>query len=80
VRIASHPPDDECLGVITPPVGCYPTDPMSKTLTGGVYEVQLGGERGSLISLPLLDHGTFQATATAVSPTGTADYPLPVDW
>jgi len=32
VRIATHPPDDACLGVITPPVGCYPTQPMLATL------------------------------------------------
>ena len=50
VRISAHPPDDECLGVITPPVGCYPTEPMLATLPGGMYEVHLGGERGSLIS------------------------------
>jgi predicted acyl esterase len=80
VRISTHPPNDECLGVITPPVGCYPTDPMLKTLTGGVYDVHLDGERGSLISLPLLDHGTFPAIHTAASPTGTAEYPLPIDW
>ena len=74
------PPNDECLGVIAPPVGCYPTEPMLKTLAGGVYNLQLGGQAGSLISLPLLEHGAFQPVKSVSSPTGTADYPLPVDW
>jgi predicted acyl esterase len=80
VRISTHPPNDACLGVLTPPVGCYPTEPMLNTLRGGVYDIHLGGELGSLISLPLLDHRTFPAIDSASSPTGTADYPLPVDW
>jgi hypothetical protein len=50
------------------------------TLRGGVYKVHLGGELGSLISLPLLDHGTFPAIESVTSPTGAAEYPLPVDW
>ena len=53
---------------------------MLDTLTGGVYDVHLGGALGSLISLPLLEHGTFPAIDTASSPTGAAEYPLPVDW
>jgi predicted acyl esterase len=80
VRISAHPLDDDCLGVLTPPVGCYPTEPMLRTLAGGVYEVHLGGELGSLISLPLLDHGTFPSIPNVASPTGAAEYPLPVDW
>ncbi|HMJ11378.1 MAG TPA: CocE/NonD family hydrolase [Polyangiaceae bacterium] len=80
VRISTHPADDDCLGVLTPPVGCYPTKPMLDTLPGGVYDLHLGGELGSLISLPLLDHGTFAAIKTASSPTGAAEYPLPIDW
>jgi predicted acyl esterase len=80
VRVSSHPPDDQCIGVIVPPVGCYPTEPMLNTLRGGVYNLQLGGEMGSLISLPLLEHGAFKSIKNVASPTGTADYPLPVDW
>jgi predicted acyl esterase len=80
VRISSHPPDDRCLGVLVPPIGCYPTEPMLNTLRGGVYNLDLGGETGSLISLPLLEHGAFQAIKNVASPTGTADYPLPVVW
>jgi uncharacterized protein len=80
LRVSSHPASDDCIGVIVPPVGCYPTDPMLKTLAGGVYKLRLGGEQGSLISLPLLDHGTFSPVKNVASPTGTTDYPLPVDW
>lgn len=80
VRISTHPPNDACLGVLTPPVGCYPTQPMLNTLTGGMYDLHLGGELGSLISLPLLDHGTFAPIDNASSPTGALEYPLPIDW
>ena len=80
VRISPHPSSDDCLGVIVPPVGCYPTDPMLKTLAGGVYTLHLGAEQGSLISLPLLEHGAFATVESAASPTGAAEYPLPLDW
>jgi len=80
VRISTHPPNDNCLGVITPPVGCYPTEPMLDTLPGGIYDLHRGGESGSLLSLPLLDYGTFPAIDNIASPTGTPEYPLPVDW
>jgi hypothetical protein len=79
-RISAHPPDNECVQVIVPPAGCYPTQPMLDSLRGGVYGFQLGGPTGSLLSLPLLAHGTFPAIANAASPTGTAQYPLPIDW
>jgi predicted acyl esterase len=80
VRISTHPPADACLGVLTPPVGCYPTQPMLETLPGGIYDIHLGGELGSRLSLPLVEHGTFQAVHNAASPTGTPEYPLPIDW
>jgi predicted acyl esterase len=80
VRVSVHPVSDDCLGVIVPPVGCYPTDPMLKTLAGGVYKLSLGGKLGSLVSLPMLEHGAFSAVPNAASPTGTADSPLPVVW
>jgi predicted acyl esterase len=80
VRISAHPLDDDCLGLLTPPVGCYPTTPMLDSLANGVYRIHLGGELGSLLSLPLLDHGTFQSVKALASPTGTPDYPLPIDW
>ena len=80
VRIATHPPNDNCLGVIVPPVGCYPTEPMLDTLPGGIYDLHLGGEDGSLLSLPLLEHGTFSAVHNVASPTGTPEYPIPIDW
>jgi predicted acyl esterase len=80
VRVSVHPPSEECIAVLTPPVGCYPTEPMLATLPGGVYKIHLGGAGGSLISLPLLDHGTFNAVDNASSPTGAPDFPLPIDW
>jgi len=80
VHLSSHPPNDECLAVLTPPVGCYPTEPMLDTLPGGVYKVHVGGTDGSFISLPLLDHGTFASVRSASSPTGSAESPLPIDW
>jgi predicted acyl esterase len=80
VRISTHPPDDQCLGVLVPPVGCYPTEPNLETLRGGVYSLHLGGEAGSLLSLPLLEHGAFPTIENAASPTGTAEYPLPIVW
>jgi hypothetical protein len=80
VRISSHPPNDDCLAVLTPPVGCYPTEPMLETLPGGVYDIHLGGEAGSLLSLPLLEHGALPSVAAIASPTGSADYPLPIEW
>lgn len=79
-RVSSHPPNDECIGVIVPPEGCYPTQPMLNTLRGGVYQIHRGGVGGSLISLPVLKHGTFQAIDNVVSATGNADDPLPIDW
>jgi hypothetical protein len=79
-RIAIHPPNEECLGVIVPPEGCYPTQPMLKSLRGGVYKLYRGGANSSLIRLPLLKHGTFRAIPNVASPTGNADSPLPIDW
>ncbi|MDD9935436.1 MAG: CocE/NonD family hydrolase [Myxococcales bacterium] len=80
VRISTHPPGDSCLGVIAPPVGCYPTAPMRETLPGGIYDLHLGGEDGSVLSLPLLEHRSWPAVETAVSPTGGGSFPLPIDW
>ncbi|HKP56180.1 MAG TPA: CocE/NonD family hydrolase [Polyangiales bacterium] len=80
VHVSSHPSNDDCLGVIVPPVGCYPTTPMLTTLRRGVYQIHLGGETGSLLSLPLLKHDTFSPIKSAASPTGNANTPLPVVW
>ena len=81
LRIASHPPSNRCLGVIVPPVGCYPTRPMLETLRGGTYRFHLGGELGSLVSLPLLDYGALSTVDNVTaSPTGNSRTPLPVDW
>lgn len=80
VRIAAHPPNDSCIGVIVPPVGCYPTQPMLETLRDGQYKIHLGGELGSLVSLPLLKRGAFPTARTAVSPTNNNSTPLPVRW
>lgn len=79
-RIAAHPLTDDCIGVIVPPVGCYPTEPMLDTLPGGMYTLHLGGEHGSFISLPLLEHGAFPSIKTASSPTAPNPLPLPIDW
>jgi predicted acyl esterase len=79
-RISVHPPDSECIGVIVPPEGCYPTKPMLDSLQRGTYSVQRGGATGSPLSLPLLPHGSFAAIDNAASPTGTTQYPLPIDW
>ncbi|MET0387978.1 MAG: CocE/NonD family hydrolase [Polyangiales bacterium] len=80
VRVAAHPPDDACIGVIVPPVGCYPTTPMVDALRGGEYTLHIGGPDGSLVSLPLLAHGAFQTVEPSGTPTGDPDSPLPIDW
>ncbi len=80
VRISTQPPSESCLSFLGIPVGCYPSNPMQQTLAGGVYSLHRGGNRSSFISLPLLDHGALTTATSAVSPTGTDGYPLPVDW
>ena len=80
VRIAAHPPSDDCIGVIVPPVGCYPSKPMLKTLSDGQYQLHVGGQAGSLISLPLLDHGAMPTIKASASPSGDGRTPLPIEW
>ncbi len=80
VRIATTPAGADCGGLIALPVGCNPTNPQRDSLTGGVYQLLRGGQNSSLISLPLLEHGALTTTEAAVSPTGAAATPLPVDW
>lgn len=80
VRIATQPPSADCGGLLSLPVGCNLTNPQRDSLTGGVYTLHRGGQLGSLISLPMLDRGSLPASRVAVSPTGVADTPLPIDW
>lgn len=80
VRIATQPPSDQCLNPLGVPVGCYPSNPMLDSLAGGVFTIHHGGELRSLISLPLLEHGALPTTGAKASPTGSAQYPLPIGW
>jgi predicted acyl esterase len=80
VRLSTQPSSDQCVDPLGVPVGCYPTNPMLNGLQGGVYTVHHGGKLRSLISLPMLAHGSLPTTAAAASPTGSADTPLPIDW
>jgi predicted acyl esterase len=86
VRLVSQPNSSDCQDPLGVPVGCYPSDPMVSSLTGGTYEVHHGGTHGSLISLPLVKHGAFPSSASAVSPTADVSAsspdarPLPIDW
>ncbi|MBN1654231.1 MAG: CocE/NonD family hydrolase [Deltaproteobacteria bacterium] len=80
VRISTQPRSEDCLNPLGIPVGCYPTNPMQRTLAGGVYALHRGEALGSLINLPLLDYGALTTASSAVSPTGNDRYPLPVDW
>jgi predicted acyl esterase len=87
VRISTQPNSNDCLDPLGVPVGCYPSDPKVKDLTGGTYGVHRGGRLASLISLPLVKHGAFATATSAVSPTAavtnasSADArPLPIDW
>jgi hypothetical protein len=80
VRIATTPQSGDCGGLIALPVGCDLTTPQRNSLTGGVYKINRGGSSGSLISLPLLAHGSLTTGEALVSPTGIQGTPLPVDW
>jgi len=80
VRIATQPQAADCGGVLSLPVGCNLTNPQRSSLNGGVYTLHHGGQSASLLSLPLLDRGSLPASGTAVSPTGSASTPLPIDW
>jgi hypothetical protein len=59
---------------------------MLADLTGGTYGLHRGGKLASLISLPLVKHGSFASSASAVSPTADVKasspdaLPLPIDW
>jgi len=80
LQISTQPPSEDCLNPLGIPVGCYPTNPMQQTLTGGDYKLHRGGNLSSSINLPLLDYGALTTVSSAVSPTGTDGFPLPVDW
>ena len=80
VRLSTQPIADECLNPLGVPVGCYPSDPMLASLEGGVYTAHHGGALRSLISLPMLERGALPTARAAASPTGSAEYPLPIDW
>lgn len=80
VRIATQPVGADCGALLALPVGCNLTSPESASLSGGVYELLRGGAQSSLISLPLLAHGALTTARAAVSPTGVAGSPLPIDW
>jgi predicted acyl esterase len=80
VRISTQPNSDSCADPLGVPVGCYPSNPMTTSLRGGSYQLQRGGEQGSLISLPLVEHGAYPTAASAVSTTGNMATPLPIDW
>lgn len=79
-RIATQPVGADCGALLALPVGCNLTNPESASLSGGVYKLLRGGQQSSLISLPLLDHGALTTAEAAVSATGVAGTPLPVDW
>lgn len=76
LRISTQPAADSCLDPLGVPVGCYPSTPMTTSLRGGSYELQ----HGSLLSLPLVEHGKFPSATSASSPTGNTATPLPIDW
>jgi uncharacterized protein len=80
VRISTQPNSDSCADPLGVPVGCYPSNPMTTSLRGGSYQLQRGGEQGSLISLPLVKHGAYPTATSAVSSTGNTATPLPIDW
>jgi predicted acyl esterase len=86
VRLSTQPNSDDCGNPLGVPVGCFPTEKMTSSLTGGTYGVHRGGKVASLISLPLVKHGAFATAASAVSKTGPAAasspdaQPLPIDW
>jgi predicted acyl esterase len=76
VRVSTQPNSDSCADPLGIPVGCYPSTPMTESLTGGSYQLQ----HGSLISLPLVKHGAYPSATSAVSATGDMSTPLPIDW
>jgi uncharacterized protein len=76
VRITTQPNSNDCLEPLGVPVGCYPSNPTLESLRGGSYQLQ----QGSLISLPLVEHGAFSTAASATSATGNTATPLPTDW
>ena len=78
VRIGTHVPFQDCLGLLSAPRGCMLTTPMTDSLSGGRYSLHRGGDLGSFISLPLLDHGAFPTIKTAEVPT--RETPLPIAW
>lgn len=86
LRIVTQPNSNDCQDPLGVPVGCYPSDPMVSSLMGGTYAVHHGGMHASLLSLPLVKHGSFPSSASAVSPTADVSAsspdarPLPVDW
>ena len=91
VRVSTQPRSEDCGDLLGVPVGCNVPAAVQDTLRGGVYQLQRGGEQGSLVSLPLLERGALTTAESAVSPTGkvsdpfakaigVVEYPLPVDW
>jgi hypothetical protein len=80
VRIATTPQSGDCGGLLVLPVGCNLTGPQHDSLTGGVYQINRGGQSSSLVSLPLLAPGSLTTATAVVSETGVMGTPLPVDW
>jgi predicted acyl esterase len=80
VRISTQPDSNSCADPLGVPVGCFPSSATTESLRGGSYQLHRGGEQSSLISLPLVNHGAFPTSTSAVSATGNMSTPLPIDW
>jgi predicted acyl esterase len=78
VRIGTLVALQDCAGLLSVPRGCMLTDPMTQTLTGGVYNLHRGGELPSFIALPLLDRGALASGKSAEA--ATRDTALPIAW
>jgi predicted acyl esterase len=81
LRLSTRPPAENCTyDSGRAPWGCFLTEPMRESLEGGVYRIHYGGASGSLVRLPLIEHGSFDTARSVSSPTVRDDSALPGDW
>ena len=83
LKIAAYPVET-CLArqdpLYSPPVGCAFSAPTAQSLAGGVYQVLHGGERASVVNVPILDSDAVLTATSAPTPTSDDGATLPNDW
>jgi putative CocE/NonD family hydrolase len=70
-----------CLAVaaLGPPLGCLLTAPQSRTLPGGIYQVERSRQYPTALNLPLLPYEVYPTTPSTATPT-SGGWLVPQQW